>query len=118
MPVAREVAIPAGGTATATWDLRGGRGTEIEIQNVGSASCEFADHVLHAGKTATVSVRDGTREFALAIRSARGTQVKLVLAAWRAPTLILSKRRVIERDPRTHTISSITEIPCWIEESV
>jgi hypothetical protein len=26
-------------------------------------------------------------------------------------------RKIIERDPRTHTISSITEVPCWVIEA-
>lgn len=120
VPVAREVAVPPGGTAIASWDFRGGLGIEIEIQNVGTAPCEFAGHTLRAGKSALVSVRDGAHEFALAITSARGTRILLALAAWRAPappTRTLGTRKIITRDPKTHTISSIVEEPIWIEHA-
>jgi hypothetical protein len=110
--------IPPGGTATASWDFGGGRGIEIGLHNVGSATCEFEGHILRPGKTAVIDVRDGTRAFMLAITSAQGTQIKL-LAAWRpAPPAIYTraKRREIERDPKTYTISAITEIPIWVLE--
>jgi hypothetical protein len=113
---ADEAVIAPGGAIRASWDLRGGHGTKIEIANVGSASCEFAGHRLTAGKIAEVSVRDGTREFALEIDSPSGTRVRLTVVAWRAPTYILAKRREIERDPKTHTISAITEVPTWVLE--
>jgi hypothetical protein len=65
-----------------------------------------------------LDVRDGTRAYTIEITSAQGTQIK-VLAAWRPappPTYILAKRREIERDPKTHTISAITEVPRWVLE--
>ena len=120
MPAAREVTIAPGGTATATWDFGGGRGTKIGIHNVGRAPCEFEGHILPPGETAVLDVRDGTRAFMLAITSPRGTRIKL-LAAWRAappPRYTLTKRREIERDPKTHTISAITEIPVWVLEEL
>jgi hypothetical protein len=117
VPPAGEAVIAPGGAIRASWDLRGGHGAEIEIKNTGSAPCEFAGHLLRAGKTAMVSVRDGTRDFALEIDSARGTQVRLAVAAWRpapSPRRTLGTRKVILRDPKTQVITSIVEEPVWV----
>jgi hypothetical protein len=127
MPTAREVTIPPGGGVITTWGLHGNLGTKIQIQNLGPGACELEerdqpplageDRIIRAGTTKELELRDGSHKLVLAIRSVLGSKVKLVVVDWRPappPTYILSKRREIERDPRTHTISSITEIPIWV----
>jgi hypothetical protein len=124
-PVASEHRIPAGVGITARWpNLQRYCGVEVGIANVGAAPCEFDGregevYVVRPGKTVIISLADGLKEFSLALRSTTGTRVRLaqVGSAAPPPRRTLGMRKIIERDPRTHTISSITEVPCWVIEA-
>jgi hypothetical protein len=120
-PPASEARIAPGQAIRASWNFLGGRGAEIEIKNLGPNACEFegptGPHVLRAGKTAVLSVLDNTHEFDLELDSARGTQVRLAVTAWRPappPTRTLGTRKLITRDPKTQVITSIVETPVWV----
>jgi hypothetical protein len=124
MPPASEGVIAPGQALRASWNFLGGHGVEIAIKNLGPGACEFPGptglYVLRPGRTAVLSVLDNTHEFDLELDSARGTQVRLTVTAWRPappPRLILGVKKSVVRNEKTKLIEAVVQTPCWVEEA-